>query len=372
MAMNSYIKTYVHQHALRHQPESIIGGEGSFTIPNSIKPSRALTKKNSLASLFPLNQCSNVYLRDTKGSIRDGIGELVYNSSEVAAYDRLRRIPFTKNEKVSSIQTCGQFPISPETKKKVETDAIHCSANSILISSPDTSGRQLLVGWINDVFLTLLKRIAKLDLKDPLDDLVVEAVTYGTNIFIQGFSSSSTSELCHDILSAKESGLLGKSLQFTMEEIIEHYKLLAFDRFQDAIVDGIQGQPQGEQPPERPIFFELFKAIWSLEPESFLRFSLGDVLCYLSVDCKPFYGSSDCVLLKYEETAVRLNVISCYHALRRTCLAQSLLKNVPISKDLKQLELLLAATANQYLATRKAVKTTSPKPKAKTLRFIDF
>lgn len=370
MAINSYIKSYVHQHALRHQSDSFLSGEGTYTIPGSIQPSKAFTRKNSLAGLFPLNQCSNVYLRDTKGSIRDGVEETVYNCRELAAYDRLRQVPYTKDESCSSSVNGDHLEASVGAKGP-DQDPVAASANSILVRSADTTGRQLLIGWVNDIFMTLLKKTAKLNSQDPVDELVGEAVTYGTNVFIQGFSSSTTSELCLDILSAKESGLLNKSLRFTLEELIEHHKILAFDRFQDAIVDGVQGQPQGHQPPEQPTFFELFEKIWSLEPESFLRYRLEDVLCYLSADCKPFYGSSDCVLLKYESTAIKLNTISCYHALRRKYLAQTPLKDVVMLKDLKELEVLLAAAANHYITTKEAVKSTTLKPKTKTLRFID-
>lgn len=367
MAINSHVLSYVQQHSRQYQasaPQKL-----AFTSSTDKKPR---LKRDNLLSTFPFNQCSNPILKETKNSCSDGIADALFHLSDLWAYEGFRqRSPlgdfddYCKSVDFDSVNSSKTSLISPQ---------IHAeTTNSILVKSPNCPNSQRLIKLVSDIFMSLLKRKAGITPNGHVDEVIDESVTYGTNIFLQRFSSPNTLALCQDLIAAKESGELGELLKFVLEEIIYRYELIAFDRFQDAIVDTVVGDYDGKQDPGNPKFYKLFKEIWRLSPGSFFGLSLSDVLSYRADKCESQYsGQEDTIILKFEETAFNMNVTAFYYAMRREFSKELPLKTELTQRDLTELEILLEAAVTYHLRTIENTKIEAPKPKSKTLRFVDL
>lgn len=369
MAINSHVLSYVQQHSRQYQaaaPQSL-GQTVSGVTPRNDKPK---LKRDNLLSSFPFKQCSNPILKDTRNSCRDGIADALLHLSDLWAYEGFRQKPISDDlDKHIKLVDSGLI-----SKNEVSLDSLHFpeSKHSILIKSPDCSNSQQLIKLVSDIFMTLLKRKAGIDANEYLDEIVVESVTYGTNIFLQRFSSPNTLGLCQDLLSAKESGELKEILIFVLDEIIYKHEILAFDRYQDAIVDSVVGDYDGKQNPENPTFYNLFKEIWRLSPGSFFGMNLSDVMSYRAEQCESQYSTQqDTIILKFEETAFNMNVTACYYAMRREFAQQMPSKTELTQKDMKELEVLLEAAVSYNMRTKESVNNQTPKSKSKSLRFVD-
>lgn len=358
MAAQSHILKYVHQHALQYLAESL-GQSDSIAVPNS-------TKKALLSALFPLNQCTNIQLRDTKKSYRDGIEHSMLQTHSQGIHCEEHNDLLEESGNSSPLS----FLLSDSLDhfESLSLTSYNSSTNSILLKESALSNQQSLLQTVNDVFMSLLKKKCNISSKESVDDTIAVAVTYGTNLFLQQFSSSSTHELCLDILAAKENGELSEYLHFTLEELFEKYEFLAFDRFCDAIVDTMSCKVDTLQTPEQPEYFNLFKDIWTFDPESFLYLSLSDVLSFYPARSSDS-ASSDDAIIQYEESAVHMNIVSCYHSLRREFLQTPPVTKFDIGKDLKQLEVLLVTGIGYHLrgASKEAIKPQ--RTKLKSLRF---
>lgn len=370
MAINSHVLTYVQQHSRQYQattPSSL--GRATSTV--TTRDDKASLKRNHLLSTFPYDQCSHPVLKDSKHSCRDGIIDALLNFSNSWAYEGLRQ----KNSLECSTENGNSidFDSSNKTTVKLSVSLRYSKASgSILIRSPDCPNSQKLMRLVSDIFMSLLKRKAGIDSNGHLDEVIIESVTYGTNMFLQRFSSPDTVGLCQELLAAKENGQLNDILVFILDEIIYKHELLAFDRFQDAIVDSIVGDYDGKQNPESPTFYKLFKEIWRLSPGSFFCMSLGDVMSYRAEQCdSQFSAQENTIILRFEETAFTMNVTACYHAMRREFSQQMPRKTELTQKDLKELEVLLEAAVSYFLRTRNNTEIEVPKPKSKSLRFVD-
>ncbi|RKP31052.1 hypothetical protein METBISCDRAFT_22725 [Metschnikowia bicuspidata] len=376
MAVNSHILSYVHQHSLQY-----LAGARRDSPDAPAGP--VYTKRDTPQSQFPFNQCSNACLCDTRRSVGDGVRNFVHNPNKIWILNGLREglpqallptsIP-TVPSPSSSFSINLSIPQDSATKCSLESSNV--SINPILIRNPDTLGRNLLMSLVNDILMSLLRKKAGLTTEELVDPLIIEAVTYATNVFMQSFLSSSTHELCHDILTSKKSGRLNEILVFTLDELFEKHELLAFDRFHDGIVESVQGkQKEGQSPvqqPDHPKYYAHFRNIWRFNPGAFLLLSFKDVLSYRAEPDSSFgrRGHDNGILLQYEETAVMMNLVSCYHYLRRELRQNPQPKTELTPEDLKQLEVLLEAAVQYHLRTLEEEEPKTAKVKTKSLRFI--
>lgn len=355
------------QHSRQNQNDTLSGlvgpQEKGLTVIASSEKAR------SSSTVFPFDQCTNPSLYETEQSRYDGVEDVIEATKELWKFNSLRR----KNTQAYSFTVENEVDGSSELSKRISIDGSKISSKSILTKTQGGLHDQLILKSIIEIFMSILKRKAQIKPEDDVNLMISQAVNFATNLFIQEFQSANSHELCLDILAAKKSGILRELLQPVLEDVIEQHRVLAFDRYQDAIVDSIVGDSAGGQPTENPEFHQLFIDIWSLSPGAFFSYDLEDVLCFCSRRCKdktPSSEEEDKLLLKYEETAVTMNVVSSFHALRREYeyLPQEITGLTP--KDFKQLEGLLEGAANYHLRTHRTTDSRLSKLKTKTLRFV--
>lgn len=389
MSQNKTILSFVHQNSTNLvSPPSLPAG--FFSQLFKLHEARELTaelRKTSpvsvlLSSRFPLNQCSHPPLLDSKHSVRDSVRCAVEDLSCIEAlYINANRyglppIPGLQRWGTAELRMSPQIAhVDPEKREVSPVKRADAATPSILVKSSALDAEQL-VTLIKETFpLCLQKKFGLLD-SAAKDTVVVDALNYAVNLFFLGFKSSSTRELCEEIMRTKALGELKGALMSFEQAFIDKYDELAFERFEDVVFEGATGQLLWEHMPgvDNPGSYRLFKAAFMMEPGNILDFSLEE---YLSdtyrIERRPYtsFTPQQEVLNAYGKVAIRMNLIRFFYTARSEYYVLMRAKRSPLPVDMYQMPEvgMLQSTIEKFLST--VEERGAPRIKTKTLRFAD-
>ncbi|OBA22859.1 hypothetical protein METBIDRAFT_93706 [Metschnikowia bicuspidata var. bicuspidata NRRL YB-4993] len=375
MSMNTYVRSYIHQHNLSFANSPHVGpdsygvpqksghsspwptlpqpthaqnngqaGKEDFwkpmdklkvlINPRSIDKSHSPTcKRSPLSSRFPFNECTDITLRESKISIDAWLRQFVSSRSSIASAESLRSFlqeaNFTTNSTDSSQPESMSENLRSISASKSEMNSGRSGLNlassaeisPILVSpTPENESRRRLMQGLNECFHGYLSRKSAVNFHD---NLLHDTATFLTNMFIQGFLASETRDLCLEIIESMNLGEIETVILSLIEEAEMKHIEQGFDDFQDLLSEHVMlntNELLHFDQAEHPRLYQKFKEIWRLNPHAFLNYSLGTLLSFGSrIKNRPFSNISifHTLLISMEEEAQNMNLIRFYYAFRR-------------------------------------------------------
>lgn len=371
--MNSHIRSFIHQHNLalargaagdpRGHPAGTYGGDGAKTWrvspaeerrenpeagrPQSniqcIKAKQEAQATKSGPCMFPLNQCTNFALHDTKHSVRVSVKFAVQDyaarlrpqySMEDAREDP--ESSYTEEDgPIHNYTTEAPPPITPmhpsqsfDVSLDIELgsspiafqqsnlcmgtsiydfgsardggqDHVRGSSESVdsmpsisslkpgprpeevaAISSFNQMLNEKMSAYLRDKFTqSYSKREPTSSERKDDTEAIKEAVIFCTNLFLQEFKSSDPEIICEEFQELRGSGELKELLHDVFQDLIEKVESLNFDKFQDFVIESITFS-RAFQKTNNPEIYDKFVGIWALHNESFLEIDLEILLMY--------------------------------------------------------------------------------------------
>lgn len=338
------------------------------------------TKSASLSSQFPFNQCSDTSLRETKKSVEFGVRYAVrqYFNFEFQKFhyneNSLFRTDTSWDRKPAWPQYYWEFV--PKTLSSSKNRQILLQLPPILVPKGEPN-REMLISLLKKVLNICIQKKMNLSQSNMDDVMVQQALHYATNMFLQNFKSSSTRELCNDIIRDKLSGELNEALSDLVGDFLDKYEDIALESYEDVITDGVT-DPESRQKSatvENPCFTSSFKNIWKLDPSNFLDFNVRVFIEeYTGVESRPFSFNSfrENFTVKLGEVALMMNILKATVNYRSELLA---LKDPPaevLDENIDKMEEFGDLQRTLLYLMEKAEQKTQIKRKSKSLRFAEL
>lgn len=338
------------------------------------------TKSASLSSQFPFNQCSDTSLRETKKSVEFGVRYAVrqYFNFEFQKFhyneNSLFRTDTSWDRKPAWPQYYWEFV--PKTLSSSKNRQILLQLPPILVPKGEPN-REMLISLLKKVLNICIQKKMNLSQSNMDDVMVQQALHYATNKFLQNFKSSSTRELCNDIIRDKLSGELNEALSDLVGDFLDKYEDIALESYEDVITDGVT-DPESRQKSatvENPCFTSSFKNIWKLDPSNFLDFNVRVFIEeYTGVESRPFSFNSfrENFTVKLGEVALMMNILKATVNYRSELLA---LKDPPaevLDENIDKMEEFGDLQRTLLYLMEKAEQKTQIKRKSKSLRFAEL
>lgn len=371
------IKAYIH-----HNAPQVFAGSGNLQKPPlNFQNTGFLASKPRvpLSQGFPLDQCSDVLLKESVRSVGDG---LKYALSDYQLGYYLTSFCFRHDPYYTGGDHRDQRPVTLHPEHEDAPDLSDCSTESLrsTLTLPSILLRNggLPQDGLFQLFREVLARsvlnefeLSYLRLDEPL---FKEAFNYALNLLMQQFKASSTKELCLEVMRCKKNGTLEDVFDGFAYDFSDKYEDIALEHYEDLVLEAmVEMHFPDLATTTNPSFYLLFKAAWVLQPHSILQMRIHAILDEsrdsMSKPYGPIYDANFDAIEKFGIVAFRMNMLRSYYnyraQLRHT---PSLREYSPRLGRLSELALLLEKIQQLMDSSE---DTGKKKSKAKLLRFSD-